>query len=74
MRRLAGQEVSLLGNVPPRDVLALGSPEDVARSVAEALASTDDRRRIILSCGGGTPPGVPTANLDAFCAAAGGGR
>jgi uroporphyrinogen-III decarboxylase len=74
MRRLAGQEVTLLGNIPPRDVLALGSPEDVRRSVAEALASIDDHRRIILSCGGGTPPGVPTANLDAFCGAVSGGR
>ena len=68
IRELAGDSVTLLGNIPPRDVLALGTPEDVSRSVADALASVDDRRRIILSCGGGTPPGVPTANLDAFCA------
>jgi uroporphyrinogen decarboxylase len=73
IRELAGDSVTLLGNVPPRDVLALGTPEDVKRSVAEALGSVDDRRRIILSCGGGTPPGVSTANLDAFYAAATGG-
>jgi uroporphyrinogen decarboxylase len=70
MRELAGDTVTLLGNIPPRDVLALGTPDDVKRSVAEALASVDDRRRIILSCGGGTPPGVSTANLEAFYAAA----
>lgn len=67
---LAGDSVTLLGNIPPRDVLALGSPEDVERSVAEALAPVDDKRRIILSCGGGTPPGVSTENLEAFCRAA----
>ena len=67
---LAGDSVTLLGNIPPRDVLALGSPQDVERAVAEALASVDDKRRTILSCGGGTPPGVSTENLDAFCQAA----
>jgi len=69
IRQLAGPDVILLGNIPPRDVLALGTPEDVARSTAAALASVDERRRIILSAGGGTPPGVPSANLDALRAA-----
>jgi uroporphyrinogen decarboxylase len=72
MQRLAGDSVTLLGNIPPRDVLGRGTPAEVMQSVAEALASVEDRRRIILSCGGGTPPGVPTANFDAFCAAAAG--
>ena len=57
--------------VLPIALVALGSVEDVEQSVAEALASVDDKRRIILSCGGGTPPGVSTENLDAFCRAAG---
>ncbi len=67
MRRQAGESVVLVGNIPPRDVLALGTPEQVRRSVAEALASIDDRRRILLSAGGGVPPGVSTANLEALC-------
>ncbi len=70
IRRLAGDSVTLLGNIPPRDVMAQGTPAEVQRSVREALASVDDRRRIILSVGGGTPPGVPTENFDAFTAAA----
>jgi len=70
---LAGDSVTLLGNIPPRDVLALGSAEDVEKSVTEALASVDDKRRIILSCGGGTPPGVSSENMEAFCRAAGRG-
>jgi len=70
IRRLAGDSVTLLGNIPPRDVMAQGTAEDVKRSVAAALAPVEDRRRIILSCGGGTPPGVPTENFDAFYEAA----
>ena len=70
MREAAGPSVTLLGNVPPRDVLALGTPRDVRRGVTDMMASLEDKRRIILSCGGGVPPNVPTANLDAFCTAA----
>jgi uroporphyrinogen decarboxylase len=38
----------------------------VAQSVIAALASIDDKRRLILSCGGGMPPDVSTANVQAF--------
>lgn len=69
MRRLTGGRVALLGNVPPRDVLARGAPEDVVRAVRAALADAGDRTRLILSCGGGMPPGVPTRNLRTFEAA-----
>jgi uroporphyrinogen decarboxylase len=67
MRRHAGESVVLVGNIPPRDVLAQGTPNDVRRSVAESLASIDDHRRILLSAGGGVPPGVSAANLEALC-------
>ncbi len=70
IREACGDEVVLLGNIPPRDVLALGTAEDVRQSAAEALADFGDRRRLILSCGGGTPPGVSAANIEALVAAA----
>ncbi len=70
VRQLAGEGVTLLGNVPPRDVLAKGSPADVQRSVQAAVATLEDRRWWILSAGGGTPPGVRSENLDALVAAA----
>ncbi len=66
MRRLAGDSVTLVGNIPPRDVLANGTAEDVKNSVEEALNSIDDRNRIILSCGGGMSQGVSTDNIKAF--------
>ena len=67
MRETAGESVTLRGNIPPRDVLALGTPDDVKQSVADALADIDDHRRILLSVGGGTSPETPTANIEAFC-------
>jgi uroporphyrinogen decarboxylase len=69
IRAAAGDEVILLGNIPPRDIMARGTPADVLHSSREALASLDDRRRFILSCGGGTPPGVSDANVAALLAA-----
>jgi len=59
-------EVALLGNIPPRDVLAAGSPHDVIESVKILLNSDMDRKGVILSCGGGMPPDVPTENIQAF--------
>lgn len=70
LRELAGPELTLLGNLPARDLLAAGTPEAVHAAVRRWLDENRDRRRWILSCGGGLPPGVPTANLRAFVAAA----
>jgi len=74
MRELVGSEVALLGNIPPRDVLAAGTPGDVRRCVAEMKqALKRDYSRVIFSCGGGLPPGVPTENLRTFLAESAGG-
>lgn len=62
-------DVTLVGNIPPRDVLGRGTPDDVARSVRAMLDSVTDRRRILVSAGGGTPPEVTTENLHAMCQA-----
>ena len=66
MKQLTRDQVALVGNIPPRDVLAAGTPDDVRAAVRAALDSVADRSRILLSCGGGMPPGVPTANIQAF--------
>jgi uroporphyrinogen-III decarboxylase len=71
MRELTNNAVTLLGNIPTRGVLAAGSPDDVRTSVEAALNSLEDTSRIILSCGGGMPPDVPTKNIEAFLSAAG---
>lgn len=73
MKELTNNAVTLLGNIPTRDVLAAGGPDDVHNSVAAALDSVEDKSRIVLSCGGGMPPDVPTENIEAFLSAAGHG-
>lgn len=51
--------------------LAVGTADEVRRSMKAALDSVADKRRIILSCGGGMPPGVLTENIEAFLSAVG---
>ncbi|MGB9747459.1 MAG: uroporphyrinogen decarboxylase family protein [Bacteroidales bacterium] len=69
MKKLTQNKVTLLGNIPGRDVLAHGSAEEIRKHVREAGASVDDTTRIIWSCGGGMPPDVPTENIREFIAA-----
>ena len=69
IRQLAGDQVTLMGNVPPRDVLGDGAPEDVERSVSELLSSISDRRRLIISGGGFTPASFTEPKIKAFARA-----
>lgn len=69
MRELTEGRVTLLGNIPPRDVLAAGSAEQVFSAVKAAVEPLADRTQIILSCGGGMPDGVTTENIRAFLSA-----
>ena len=66
MRQLLGPQVTLLGNIPPRDVLASGTAKDVETAVEQQFRSLSDTRRVLFSCGGGMPPGVPSQNIRAF--------
>jgi uroporphyrinogen decarboxylase len=70
MRRISGGRLTILGNIPPRDVLAKGSPEDVRAAMKRLWEQTSDWSRLILSCAGGMPPGVKTENIRAFINAA----
>jgi uroporphyrinogen decarboxylase len=66
MKAWTKNEIALMGNVPPRDVLAEGTPEDVVRATTEMLNAVEDRSRLVVSCGGGMPPQAPTANIRAL--------
>ena len=70
MKELTANGVTLLGNIPPRDIVSAGTAQDVQNSVRAALGPLTDKTRIILSCGGGMPPDVPTENINAFLSAA----
>ena len=69
IRELAGPEVALIGNLPPRDVLAAGKPDEVYAAMQQMMRRASDRSRIIWSCGGGIPQNVSAENLQAFVAA-----
>jgi len=66
IRALAGPGIILVGNIPPRDVLAGGTPVDVDNAVKKALGEISDYSRIILSAGGGMPPNVNNENIRTF--------
>ncbi len=66
LKELTDNQITMLGNIPPRDVLAKGKPGDVMRSVRELTVGLKEKSHVILSCGGGMPPGVATKNINAF--------
>ncbi len=66
MKEWTNNEVVLFGQVPPRDVLAQGTPEQIANCVRESLEAVKDKSRIIMSCGGGMPDSVSTENINVF--------
>ena len=70
MKKLTLGNVTLLGNIPPRDILKDGTPQDVRDALRKSVGGMEEKTRIILSCGGGMPQGVTTENINAFIAQA----
>jgi uroporphyrinogen-III decarboxylase len=66
LKRATGNKVTMLGNIPPRDVLARGTAGEIQRKVQELANSLEEPSRVIFSCGGGMPPGVSTGQINAF--------
>ena len=66
LKDLTQGKVTLMGNLPPRDVLASATPEEVGNATRELVGSLKDKSRVIISCGGGMPPGVRTQNIRSF--------
>jgi len=66
LKELTNNEITMLGNIPPRDVLSEGTPEDVVKTTIELLDSLEDKSRVVMSCGGGMPPNVSSENIQAF--------
>jgi uroporphyrinogen decarboxylase len=66
LREKTGNNLPILGNIPPRDVLAAGTPEQVAAAVKALREEAAGFGGLVYSCGGGMPPGVSTDNIKAF--------
>jgi uroporphyrinogen decarboxylase len=66
LKELTGHRVTMLGNIPPRDVLAQGTPAEVKMAATNLVKGLKNPSRVIFSCGGGMPPGVSSENLAIF--------
>jgi uroporphyrinogen-III decarboxylase len=66
LARWTNHQVTLLGNIPPRDILANGTIAQITAAATALVADLPDWNRVIFSCGGGMPPGVSSENLTAF--------
>ncbi len=66
LKQMTQNKVTMLGNIPPRDVLAGGTVEEVTKTTTELIKSLDDRSHVVMSCGGGMPPNVSSEKIKAF--------
>jgi uroporphyrinogen decarboxylase len=62
VRRRLGDRMCLMGNVNPLEIGVRGTPPEVRAATLAVLEKGGDRR-MILSLGGGTSPGMPRANI-----------
>lgn len=66
LKELTKNTVTLLGNIPPRDVLAGNDTDKIVLEAKKMVHNLPDRSRVIFSCGGGMPPGVTSENIRLF--------
>jgi uroporphyrinogen-III decarboxylase len=66
LKHMTQNKVTLLGNIPPRDVLASGDHNLITETTVKLVRSLYDKSKVIFSCGGGMPPGVSAENITAF--------
>lgn len=64
--KISDGRVALMGNVPPNDVLAQGSPSLVKNTSEEVLEKMQKKKGFILSAGGGVAPGTTRDNIEAL--------
>ena len=66
LKQLTRNKVTLVGNIPPRDVLASHDKAKISEAAKRLADSLEDKKRVVLSCGGGMPPGVTSVDIMAF--------
>ena len=66
IKEATGNRLTVLGSLPPRDVLASATPQEVKKATSDMLKELKDTSRIILSCAGGMSPGVTSENIRAM--------
>ena len=66
LHEITENKVVILGSLPPRDVLAACSPDEVYNQTKEMLQLVENKKMLLPSCGGGMPPNVSNDNINAF--------
>lgn len=59
-------KATLIGNIDPSGILALGTPDDVKNKTQELLELYSGSDRFILNSGCALPPSTPSINIKAF--------
>ena len=72
-RILLGDDMVLMGNLPPLDLLVNGTPDRVYEATKELVRAAAEAGPIVVSPGGGVSPGTPIENLQAVVEAVGDG-
>jgi uroporphyrinogen-III decarboxylase len=66
LKQMTQNKVVLLGNIPPRDVLASHDKAKIIDTTRQLVDSLKDKTKVIFSCGGGMPPGVTSEDIGTF--------
>ncbi|MFA9389842.1 MAG: uroporphyrinogen decarboxylase family protein [Prolixibacteraceae bacterium] len=66
LQEVTQNKTVILGSLPPRDVLAACTPNEVYKQTKSMLEQVADPCHVLASCGGGMPPNVSTENIQAF--------
>jgi len=69
LKQSTQNKIALLGNIPPRDVLASGDNAKITEVTTQLVDSLKDKSKVIFSCGGGMPPGVTSDAIKTFISA-----
>jgi uroporphyrinogen decarboxylase len=69
-RESISDQICLMGNIDPLDLMINGSPEDVYKKAEECLSVFSGQQGYMLSVGGGLNAGIPVENIQALINAA----
>lgn len=66
VKKLAGDKVCLMGNVPPLDILVNGTVDQVVDATKKCLIQFPEKKGLLLSAGGGAIQGTSKQNIRAM--------
>jgi uroporphyrinogen decarboxylase len=66
IQEATNNELVVLGSLPPRDVLAACTPDEVYEQTKKMIEGVANKSKLMASCGGGMPPKVTSENINAF--------